>query len=317
VTCTYTHSPTPSITPTLVPGDVVQLTVYNSAGEVVRHLPPVSLYSPPQSLGSASSVFVPDQGQSGVAFFPGTQRTVSWNGANDNGQVVGGGVYTLSASYTDSFGKTVTYSVPMQVLRAPTLVTVQVFNAAGELVRTLSVPATGLQPGAPQLSASSLVPPPASAGASAGLRIGLGGAQAGWWDGRDAQGGVVASGDYMVKVSWQVNGQMAETFAETVTVLGMAAGDPLATAWMGPDPVHAGQWPLVIGLAPSIDARQLRARVYDVAGELVSVLAPDAAGRLAWQGQGGAAGGVYLVELSIPDSEGRLRRRLMKVAVLR
>jgi hypothetical protein len=86
---------------------------------------------------------------------------------------------------------------------------------------------------------------------------------------------------------------------------------------MGPDPVHAGQWPLVIGLAPSIDARQLRARVYDVAGELVSVLAPDAAGRLAWQGQGGAAGGVYLVELSIPDSEGRLRRRLMKVAVLR
>jgi hypothetical protein len=280
-------------------------------------LSPISLYTPPQGLAlgvsPGASVFIPDLGQAGQAYFPGTQQTVAWDGANDNGQLVGGGVYTLMATYTSSEGVTSHYSVSMQVLRQPQALTVQVFNSAGELVRTLSVPAGTGAPSAPSLVAAFVAP--AQAGPGQGLRIGLGPSLAAWWDGRNDLGAPAASGPYLLKVTWPKPGGAPQLYNATVTLLAAPQGDPLATAWMGPNPLHSGQGPLVVGLDPGVDASTLHGRVYTLAGELVGQLSPDASWRLAWAGSG-AAGGVYLLELTVTDASGHLRHRLLKVAVI-
>lgn len=314
-TSTFTASPSSTITMTPAPHIYVQLSVFNSAGELVKNLPQLTLSSPPTSMSTGEAVFDPDQGQTVQIHFPGHQQVASWDGTNANGQLVGGGVYILQAAYTDNFSRTVTMTAAVQVIRAPTVATLEIYNSAGEVVRRILTQVGLTKPVPPELSTAILVLSPQSGGSSSGLKVGLGG-QSAWWDGRNDAGVVVSPGAYLVKVTWQAGGQTVETDTRAVTVLAPQVDDPLATAWMAPNPVPASLGSMVIGLDPGVSAAGLRGQIYNLAGELVVKLAPDATGRMVWMFGNRVSAGVYLIRLQMVDAAGRLRTRMLKAALL-
>jgi hypothetical protein len=282
---------------------------------VVATLPDVDFYSLPTGMSLASATIDPDSGQSAQLEFPGLPQTGLWSGTNANGQTVAGGMYTINASYTDNYGQTTSYSVSVQVVRAPSTVSVSVYNSAGELVRTILTQAVSGQPVPPVLSSTTLVPAAGAAKADSGLEISLGSTQL-WWNGLNSAGQAVGPGVYLVKVTWSVNGAIMENVAKAVTVLAPSLGDPLDTAWMAPNPAPEGAGVMVIGLDPSVDAAGLTGRVYALDGGLVAALSPDADGRLDWSFGGRAAPGVYLIQLGITDAAGVKRTRVLKAALL-
>jgi flagellar hook assembly protein FlgD len=320
VTPSPTSSPSLTVSPTFAatPQFTLQLGVYNSAGELVVNLPSLAVDALPTSMTTSASAFIPGQGGALVIGFPGLAPSVVWNGTNANGQAVSGGIYIIEAVYRSPLGQTTIVSTSVQVTLAPTDVSIEVYNSAGERVRTLVTQVSENEAVVPSFSATALVPSLSTAGDS-GLKIVVGsGGQAVWWNGYNDNGNPVTAGTYLVKVTWELNGAVIESFTKSITVLEAAAGDPLATAWLAPNPVPLDMGALEIGLDPSMDAAGLSGQVYTLDGILVEKLTPNAKGRLVWAfGGRGAAAGLYLIRLRMADSAGILRERTMKAALLR
>jgi len=66
--------------------------------------------------------------------------TVVWDGNNDNSGSVGGGMYTIKAEIVDPFGQVTSLVQSVQVLPGGSQQSLDIFNSAGELVRTIRLP---------------------------------------------------------------------------------------------------------------------------------------------------------------------------------
>src|SRR6185369_661699 len=148
-TATYTNSPTVTqtftISPTFTPqpGFTASVRVFNSAGEEVGILyEALGLYAQPTGLSPLQPGFLPDSGGKGTLSLDGTGLTLSWDGKNAQGQIVSSGVYYVSVEVKDPFGKLVTWTAALSVIRTEAFATVQVFNSAGELVWSQHEPLT-------------------------------------------------------------------------------------------------------------------------------------------------------------------------------
>ena len=325
---TMTPSATPSATssPTITPTPVpmpyhLAIGIYNSAGEMVRSLFSGSVQAIPAQLQLSGDTMMAGGAISlglGGAAWTG-QGSLTWNGTNDNGQAVGGGVYTWKIDAIQPDGTVVVTSQSLEVLPSAQTTTLQVFNSAGELViaHTLSglkAQAQGVVLGSNTLLAATLAD--GSPAASLNVKDANGTGSSLWaWDGRNAQGQLVSSGVYTIVLTRSSVGQSTQVDVKSFTVLkgpdlSLSGGAVLPAQ----NPVPAGQ---AVGLRFSpAPGCLVTAELYDVAGEKVGAVTVDASSGSLYFAQRALASGCYVVYFRLTQA-GQVRRQLtLKIAVI-
>jgi hypothetical protein len=136
------------------------------------------------------------------------------------------------------------------------------------------------------------------------------------WDGTGSLGQALNSGTYMVKIS-QVGGSgTRSTFSYSVTLLQPSAQ---VFSWLAaaPNPVRSGTHTVLVslqGAAPGISAW---GEAYNLAGEHVGSLATVSGGDLRWDLTDSLASGIYVLQVTARNAQGRLKSAPVKVAILR
>ena len=337
-TPTFTATPSITLTWTLTDTPMPQpyhlvLTLYNTAGEVVRHVFDGNSSVDPTNFES-QIIGAPIGGRlpmaisiSGVG--AGSPPSIVWQGDNDNGQTVSNGTYYFKLESTDSFGKTTALIKEVVVLGNTGGNSLAIYNSAGELVRNL--PLTTLPS---DLIDFTLVDTEAIAtgdtanGSSGqnGLKMNLRDANGNthpWaWDGRNDKGQPVASGTYTVQLVHTELGAPTTVKSISVTVL-QAPNESLQASLGGALVVPApwrpggmsGDFALIV--YKPLPGKEGVAKCYNLAGELVA-LGLDANN----QGQvqipvSKLASGVYVVDFEITENKAILGRRVLKVVVVK
>ena len=291
--------------------------VYNSAGErVAVAVAGLGLWQPATGLTAANPVIVPELGQSASITIGGAQGAFAWDGRNSGGQLVASGTYTLKLELTDPFGKVISFSVQVTVLRDPQTVTVSVYNPAGELIRQWPTEPLAASSGTGlSLSAAAFVPP-LDGGAALGIRYGSAGESLAW-DGLDAAGQVVEPGTYLVAIS-STKGGVVQRWQQAVTVIKSQPKDPLAGLRAGPNPAGPTDTEIRLQAPAAPPGLAIVADVYNQAGELVCQLSRAADGYLHWPlNTRTPASGLYVAVVRARDGQGVEMRVLVKLGVVR
>jgi hypothetical protein len=331
---TITVSPTITATPVPMPYRLV-MAAYNSAGELVKLIYDGGAQVLPQSLDSMSGLLIegagPAAGGAGaVTLQLGGQlangaTSISWDGTNNAGAPVTGGIYTIQAQLVDPFGQVTSLIHQVNVLPGSTQQFVRVYNSAGELVRQIQLSAA--LPGASNLSLSSasfaLVIDPATGQAVQPLKIAVTtgtGVSNQYWDGLTDQGLPANSGSYTVQLVSVVSGQA--TVVATRSLVVIKAADPstvLASAKVGPNPALPTDKQVWLQYAPAgLEGREPRVELYDLAGEKVAEgVDPGRTGKIEITGGKALSGGVYLCRFELMSESMVYQARVLKVAILR
>jgi hypothetical protein len=236
---------------------------------------------------------------------------VIWDGQTNNGQVVDSGLYYVTIDVTDNFGRLETWTAPLTVLRTDSSTVVEIYNSAGELVwRQAGNPQ---KPGRVGVSDSSLV----AGQPGAGLKIvyGSGAADFVTWNGTGDHGQALSSGTYMVKVTQAGSGGKS-TFTYSISLL-QPNTQPFAWLAAAPNPVPGGVRAVTVSLQGAAPGVTAWGEAYNLAGEHVGSLAAVPGSFLRWEIPSDLASGVYLLQISARDSQGRLKRAPLKVAIVR
>jgi len=317
-TCTATSSFTdsPTITQTPVPAPVqLTVTLFNSAGEVVRVLYQGGAQSVPSGLSLSSPLLVEGtslQLQLGT-LLPDGQNSLSWTGLNADGQMVAGGMYTFQTKYSNTFGQVTTYTQSVQVVDASAGQGVNIFNSAGELVWWSALPQTGVGTGAITLSSTrlALAYNPATGKLTNQLVITLQGGASVTWDGLSTQGTPVQSGSYTVQV---ISGADMGVTTKTLVLLATGQGLPSAAMTVAPNPLRPGQ-PLTVAYTPYPGCQGV-CEVYTLTGRLATLgTDPDGSGTITLN-PSGLAPGIYFLEFRQQSSGSVAARSVAKIAVV-
>jgi flagellar hook assembly protein FlgD len=301
------------VTPTFTPAPPfdASVKVYNSAGEVVAVLyENLGFYSAPTQLSVIQGTFSPDQNGQGILTLVGPGTVIVWDGTSSAGQTVQSGTYNVVVKMTDSFGKSVSWSAPLTVLRDDKNVQVEVFNSAGELVWSSSQ-GSGTA-GSIGLSGRQLAP----SSSSPGLKISYGSGPSDYvyWNGLNSQGQAVASGTYVVQVT-QDTDSGKKVYAQSVIVV-QASSQVFDSAIPWPNPVDPASSSVIIQLSGMAAGTEAWGDVYNLAGERVGSLARDPAG-LRWDFGSNLASGIYLARVNARDAQGQQKNINLKIAILR
>ena len=325
---TITMSPTITVTPVPMPYQFT-LAAYNSAGELVKVIYSGSAQAVPATLdgmgallmAGTTSVTVQMGGQVGTG---GT--TLSWDGTNNAGAPVSGGIYTLKAQIIDPFGQVTSLIHQVNVLPGGTQQLVRVYNSAGELVRQiqLSTPLAGASKLSVSSSSFALAINPATGAAMQPLKIdvtgGSGLVSSQYWDGLNDHGLPVNSGTYTVQLVSVMGGQQTVADSRSIQVIKSAdSNNTLASAVVGPNPVGPQAKQVFLSYDPlSLEGREPRVELFNLAGEKVAQGAdPTKSGKIEITGGRSLSGGIYLCRFELL-SEGELyQARMIKVAVIR
>jgi hypothetical protein len=225
--------------------------------------------------------------------------------------LVASGIYSVVVEVTDNFGKLTTWSESLTVLRSDLSTEVQVYNSAGEMVwHAQKLPQA---PGLVGVSSREIIPDPSGPG----LKISYGSGSSDYlmWDGTGSGGQALSSGTYMVKITQSgTDGKSTSTFAVT-----LLQPNAQVFAWVAaaPNPATPGVSSIMIslqGAAPGISAW---GEAYNLSGEHVGTLNLVSGPNLRWDIPSGLASGVYILQISARDSQGRLKTAPVKIAIVR
>ena len=327
VTFTQTLSPTFSPTPVAMPHTVI-IAAYNAAGERVRILYSGAAQYQIGDLKLSAPVFVGSAGQLTIGF-PGIladgSTTVAWMGDNDSGTMVGGGMYTIKAEIIDNFGQITSLIQQVQVVPGGAQQTLNIYNSAGELVRTLRLPTPVAGANNLRLDDASyaLQIDPSTGKATQALKIdvlGNSGYTSEGWDGLNEQGVPVNGGVYTVQLVTHEGSKDIVVSSRSVTVIkGPDTFDPTESAFAAPNPVLPGNPDIAIYYDPSkMMGAAAGCRMYNLAGELVAQ-GDDYAGtgRIVLSETRSLASGSYLARFEARIGGAVVKARLIKVAVVR
>jgi hypothetical protein len=326
---TITVSPTITLTPVPMPFELT-VTIYNSAGEVVRGLynGPISVLPTSISLSSSSSpdgtilatggtltLSLPGQlGQSGLT-------SLTWSGTNDQSQPVSDGVYTFQLQIVDQYGHISTLDQQVTVMDTQGQNELAVYNSAGELVyrealirfNTSIVSFTVKHAAFAGAFDSSGSPLPGT-----GLQITYkdinGNPYPDVWYGVGLDGQALSSGVYTVQLLRTVGTSTSILESQQVTLIrrGSQVG---GAAHLAPNPVMGGGT-AVLSFQPSSGAIA-QAQVFSLASERVLIKSgPSESGSLALD-TSHLAPGVYVIEFTKTQNNAVLVRTLVKMAIIR
>jgi hypothetical protein len=286
--------------------------VYNSAGELVAMLAQgLGLYQEPTGLALQQAVI--SAGQADGLMLVGTGVQLSWSGVNAQGQLVDPGTYEVMAQIRDSFGKVDTLNTSITVLRAPGSTQVSIYNSAGELVRHWLLPASG------DALPTRIVAPGSEDFVPGAAPLGLAWGAQSWdlvaWDGTDQQGLRVQSGVYTVQVLRSDGSGSTGNLSEQVMVIDPPAAG-MGPVVVAPNPAGPGTRQVKLVAVLPAGVRELKAWVYDLAGERVAQLSQQSPGLLVWD-LGGSANGVYIAVLQWLGPDQAFNIRKVKIALAR
>ncbi len=323
---TYPGSgPVTSVAPVIVVGEyLVNIGVYNEAGELVEQLFSEELSQPIESIafGASNTITAINSPGGAVTVYFADQPIAVWNGSNSVGNPVTNGTYLIKAENINNSNNMVT-TTTLEAIVSRTLyqITVLIYNEAGEVVRHLYAYVSN--PGETSVSNMSLsasMIAPSEIGASvtpSQLNILLSNGTTIIWDGKSDSGSFVQNGVYLVEV--QAGTGTGALIVQQVSVEGnnSSSGAGVVTAW--PNVLNGSIGPMVTTLHTNSSlSLTLKASIYTVAGELVHVIeGSPGSNQVVWNGAG-VASGVYLAQVDEFDANGGLlNRQVIKIAVIR
>ena len=322
-TFTPTVTATPTVTGTPTPGpDMVEVSVYNGSGELVKTLLVTHSDSPIGNiaLSPGNSITQPTGAGSSVTVMAGNQNLGVWDGDNANGNLASNGVYFIRVESVSPLGDVLTITQQVLVNRTLFTDTVFIYDEAGEIVRHLDsyLVASGTSSAmSVQLSANAIAP---SVSAPAGgtpsqLSIVLSSGTTVMWDGKSDQGAFVQPGQYFVEVHWIQGAGQDESLTRQVTVLGRSgtSGSVLAE----PNILNSANSFQTVFRCGSPAGATLKASLYTLTGELVTVVQGPLGGNQAAWDASGVASGLYLAVVQVMDNGGGIvSSQTVKVIVL-
>jgi flagellar hook assembly protein FlgD len=298
------------------------VSIYNSAGELVKtvfegvaqEIPrQVQLSTPALAIGQGSATLA----LPGLAF---SGNAPTWDGSNNNGQYVSGGVYYWKVESRDSYGHVTTLIQAMTVVDALPSNSLEIFNSAGEVVASIPV---GTYPGGItdfflEDSRFAEVFDPATGAPAKHLKVTLkdstGAAHDYYWDGLNNQGRPLDSGNYTVRLVSQGQGQNVVASQSLVVIRGISP-NPLDKAFLAPNPALAGT-PQVMFYFTPMSAGRMRLRLYNLAGEAVAGAEADAGSGIVKIETAALATGVYMAAAESWDQGFLKARKVFKFAVI-
>ena len=276
----------------------------------------------PQAVQSAqiSSSAITALGEAVTVSLLGTP-VAAWDGTGQNGTLVSNGKYILKVECTDAYAVVTTVAQNITVNLAFSYVALAVYNEAGEIVRHLYQGAvtTGSAMQSILLSSNFIQPDaPSGSGTPSFTLIQLSLTSGGVtksWDGTNDQGSVVTNGQYFVEASW-VNGKdgYGPTVTQKVAVIAGGAGLVPGNVVAQPNVLTGGQTTVTLKVASSLSLT-LKARFYNLAGELVGVAqGSPGSNQLTWD-TAGMASGLYIAVVDLYGPNGFVQRKTTRLVV--
>ena len=321
-TSTFTDTATP--TPT-VPGQfTVRVSVYNEAGEVIKVILVQKMDHPIEGLTlQGSNTITSLKGPTGhIDIYYQGVYVGTWDGTNASGDPAPNGVYNIKADNVDNFGVVRSATQQAMVSRSLYKSTVLVYNSAGEIVRHLYsyVDDPGLAGvSGVQLSTSVIKPSYGQpAGVPSEVTISLSNGTTVVWDGRSDTGVFVQSGQYFLEIHSSDGTGGDATVTKQVSVQDADRNGGMGDVLILPNVVEPAKKGGAVTFTTAAGANlSLRARVYTMAGELVTALeGVPGSGIIAWNAAG-LASGLYITVVEVKDGNGAFMGRQTKKIIIR
>jgi hypothetical protein len=301
---------------------LLHVSIYNSAGELVKTVFEGMAQEIPKQVKLSTPALAAGQGTATLQL-PGllfNGQDVAWDGTNNNGQFVSGGEYYWKVESKDSYGHVSTLIQPMSVVNVMPLNSLEIFNSAGEVVA--DIPLQGYAGGVTDFSLEesrfAAAYDPSTGAPLSRLKVTLkdasGASHDFFWDGRNSQGRPLDSGNYMVRLISQGQGQ-ATLASLPLTVVRAAQAAAFEKASLAPNPAPADVRRLTLEFGAGTAGR-IHLRLYNLAGEAVARADGDAGpGRLDMD-VSALSTGVYFAVAECWDLGAMKGRRVFNMAVI-
>ena len=326
---TYTVSFTPTVTATMPPFPyLIEIGVYNEAGELVRTIAmspvssalttatfsagtnldpntlipgePLNIYlagmNTPDNIGSAGTVF-------------------QWDGKTDAAQDVASGKYYIKITQRDTYDHTTVFIKDFAVLHAEEYVEMNIYNSAGELIRTIrhsTVPPAKLELKTEDVMIVE------KTGSDITINYGPGLTDYLKWDGKNNQGVAVTSGAYEIQLTTKTMSGTVAFAAKTVQILSEG------NSYMGDIKAYPNPY-LNIGRLTftwsGFGVGDMSVNIHNINGELIkSVHGRVENGSVTWDGKtaGGsrASQGYYICIFKAKNFDGYVEQKRLKIVLL-
>jgi flagellar hook assembly protein FlgD len=312
---------------TVVGSFTVMVNVYNSAGEVIKSIKVQNLTTPVNNISlSASNTITTLQGAGSTIdiIFDGVVIG-TWDGTNNNGKPVTNGQYKIQV---DNVGSGVVTSVSQNATVNRTLADVQanVYNGAGELVRTLySLVSDAMSSSLSDVALStSVFQPGTTASSSVSIKSATNELQVFietsgtpvtlLWDGTNNGGTIVTPGEYTLEIHWNNGSGQTEDISRTLLVV--AATGLTGKVIAKPNELGPNTTTITTFDAGTVTgAAGLKVRIYTVSGELVKTVSSGTT-QVQWDSFG-VASGIYLASVEVDGANGGVvSRQILKLLVV-
>jgi uncharacterized repeat protein (TIGR01451 family) len=310
-------SPKLSQAPATVTGNyIVNINVYNEAGEIVKSFPIEHLSQPILNVSLQSSDTLKLISDTINIVYKG-HVIGTWDGTNNSGSEVTNGKYYIKIDNVDNLGSVTTITQIAMVSRHLATTAVLIYNESGEIIRHLDQfmdDAVTLSTGVSVSSTS--FSPSYQGGVNSTETITLNSGTTVVWDGRNDAGQIVSSGQYFIVVRSNDGQGSDSTVSKEITLF--HHGTDLAPGGVNiyPNPNHLSKdgWVLTFDATANPNLT-LTVRLYTIAGELVdSVQSAPGSSFLQWDLSGkGLASGLYLAEIDMADPMGASQRTVKKI----
>jgi hypothetical protein len=313
----------------------VSITIYNSAGELVKNVFNGPAQYQPGGIGlSTSLVQGGGSGSDDNVFisFPGYLMEpngqevsgVSWLANNNNGQLVASGIYTIEVQITNNFGQVTTLLKTVQVIDVVPENSLTIYNSAGEVVANIPL-TVSLSIGvvSVSLTATSYDPDysPSTGQATKAMDFfvtsssGPNPLPLQWW-GTNDQGAPVASGTYTAQLVYYAPGGTKTIVDKPFTVISSRTMG-FTGLFAVPNPAQHGD-PLEIMYNPISLNYSVVGMLYNLDGQLVEQSSDPGPSPLVFRTDD-LASGVYIavVEMTTAGSSSVVSRGVVKVAIIR
>jgi len=315
---------------------LVTISVYNEAGEVVRQMEVMRASGPVKSVeyytvvngeiiqnppsfaaGDPYAIHLPGIETPDSAGLGGT--SIMWDAKNSQGQEVRQGVYYIKVESKDQYGHVSAFINEVTVFRVEEYVELNIFNSAGEIVRSIRQYKSPVSEKL-SLKVSELLIINKD-GSSIAIEYNQG--EHIMWDGKNSRGRTVTSGTYEIQIVAHTSQGSRIEASKTVIVLNEGK-KYMSDIVIAPNPVkrETGKPEMVrlIWTTETAETGTMNIRIYNVAGELVSIINTTLeSGEAAWnlRSRGGrkASAGPYVVVFEARNSEGYVERKMEKMGL--
>ncbi|MBP7791713.1 MAG: T9SS type A sorting domain-containing protein [Candidatus Goldbacteria bacterium] len=340
-TVTFTVTDTPTVTPTFISFPyLLIIEAYNEAGEKVKLISEVMINKNVIEIetlvnGKDTKIFNPDGSQLVISIpgiwtpeqmGPGVDRVnFVWDGLNENGQTVDNGIYYVKVSVQDNYGHVQTTVMDVHLLRTEESIKVNIFNAAGELVRWIeedNVLSKDIKLSVPDVL---YIPK----GGNIDINCGQGNVVE--WDGKNSNGYLVTNGSYEIQIQVKTRDGYQKVASKKVTVFVEGNTDTVLYDPQNPD-LYPKIYPnpkVIEGYEGEITIEwfkpaegEVRIKIYNIAGELVKQIKANLADKsvkwnLKTESGASASSGTYVVVLDAKKATGEKEIKVKKCSIIK